>query len=73
MIKINHLIRAFYEDDCIKHGTIINMDEEQNLRRNSCVFANCEIFNPDSKSSYIYFDSNGEIKEISNLKRRIHI
>ena len=67
-----YLIRAFYEDDCIKHGTIINLDKEQKpLEEIVGVFANCEIFNPDSKSSYIYFDSNGKIKEISNFKKDV--
>ena len=48
------------------------MDKEQKpLEEIVGVFANCEIFNPDSKSSYIYFDSNGEIKEISNFKKDV--
>lgn len=67
-----YLVRAYYEDDCIQHGTVVYMYKEQKPKQEIIgIFANCQVSDPDSKYSNVFFDENGKISEITLYKKDV--
>ena len=68
-----YIIKAYYKDDCIKHGLIRYINKETNQSKQDIfgIFANCEIFNSSSKFANIFFDDDGKVKEITLHKKDV--
>ena len=67
-----YLVRAYYEDDCIKHGTVVYMNNDQKPKQEIIgIFENCQVSDPDSKISNVFFDENGKILEITLHKKDV--
>ena len=72
-VSAPYIIKAYYKDDCIQHGLIRYLNKETNQSKQDIfgIFANCEIFNSNSKFANVFLDEEGKVKEITLHKKDV--
>jgi len=71
--KTPYIIDAYYEKDCIKHGLVRYLEKSKKKAKQEVfgIFGNCKVFDSESKFVNVFFDKNGDVKEVNLHKKDV--